>query len=292
MPHDAKGHKRYDFGMRRLRGLAFGVIVVALTVGVIAGVVTAVQHIPRPATKIEWVQRADAIIVQRKTVEPAQGGFSSWTALPDFTLYGDGTLILASPKDPTELAQTRLPEDAVRDLVEFVDGTGFFNFDFNFAQPNPTVLGHEKITYLYVALKDRANAVAVYAIATDVPNGNDWVQFRKLHEINERLNAIDPAALGGDAPMPYHPDAFFLFVQPTYDAGVAGSPEWPFGEIDLNAIAPTSSGQHRRIEGDTARFFVGADCPGSFKQGDRYFFVCYRPALPYEEAFPEFEPPP
>jgi len=52
--------------------------------------------LPKPEEPIEWLEREDAVIVQMKTVESAESELAQRLAVPDFTLYGDGTLIYST----------------------------------------------------------------------------------------------------------------------------------------------------------------------------------------------------
>jgi hypothetical protein len=216
--------------------------------------------------------------------------------VPDFTLYGDGTLIFTQPSERgqlsnTPLLQTKLTQDYVQDLVEWITDTGFLNFSYE--QPKLGVYDVPTM-YLYVSTKETSNAVSAYAIDSAAPADAEWDQFRKLQEIKDRLDNIAFAAVDGAA-ADYAPQAIVLFAELTPPISVPFPLEWPFAEIDLADIAPESGIGERRIEGDRAKAIMNSATPnngGIFMQSARLFSVFCRPVLPYEENFPEFELPP
>jgi hypothetical protein len=298
MPHAAKGHKRYDFGMRTLRGIGFGLGIVALTVGVIAGVVTAVQHIPRPEKKIAWVKRPDSIIVQMKNVGgPYKLGFVD--PAPSFTLYGDGTLIVSEVSQACgtvsgscseyTLLQSHLSDHDIQELLDFIDGTGFLGFSYE--QPVPPV-SDAVTTYIYVSTKLAANAVRASALGWE-QSGQAWSEFGKLKTIDQRLQDLRNAT--AQHTTRHEPAEGELDIVPQVANDLTGVPEWPFPQFDISA-ATSGEGSvgHLRLSSDKLEELRLTDpsttqcwCP--VQQAGRAFNVFYRPVLPYEEHFPEFD---
>jgi hypothetical protein len=281
--------------MRRLRGIGFSLAIVALTVGIIAGVVTAVQHIPRPAKKIEWVRREDSIIVQMKTIDYPGGEVQQRLAWPEFTLYGDGTLIAKemTGNNTWVLRKATLSTQEVRDLLELFRQTGFFDFRY-FEPPGDSVSTvPPATTYFYAAVKNTQN-IAGSEFGAALQLGDQPAHYRKLQEIKARLDTITNEALAGSATTAYAPEAIILTVERSPEISDGAPPAWPFAEIDLAGIAPESGFGERRIEADQAQAVLNSATPinGSiFTQGTQRFSVFYRPVLPYEENFPEFETP-
>jgi hypothetical protein len=295
MPHDAKGHKQYDFGMRRLRGLGFGVIVVALTVGVIAGVVTAVQHIPRPEKKIEWVQRPDAIIVQMRVngfqlVE--SNGMDPYVIVPEFTLYGDGTLIASKTGSecPCSLIEAMLSEGEVRDLLRYIDDSGFF--DFSYIEPGGPE--SDPTTYIYAARKDTQNISGRhFALHTCFGDCTPPSRYRTLGEIEARLEQVIKEAASNGTATDYWADAIVLSAKVTNVTIRSTPPPWPLSQVDLKTIAHGSEIGRRRIEGDLARQIQQALAEyrneTDYLVGEQWYAAGYTPVLPYEDHFPEFD---
>ncbi len=272
-------------------------MIVALTMGVIAGVVTGIRHIPRPAKKIEWVQSDASIIVQMKDLGGLpQSDVMDRLTVPDFTLYGDGTLVFTRPSERGQFSRTplqhaTLPSDTVRDLLKSITDTGFFTF--NYGQPRLGVYD-VPTTYLYANTKDTANAISAYALDTVPPTGTEWNQFRKLREIKARLDTITNDAIASGTATLYTPNAVVLLVQLTPPISGPVPLEWPFADIDLGSIAPESGVGERRIDGDLAREVLNRMTPIGdvfFLQDAHLYSVGYRPVLPHEDNFPEFEPP-
>ncbi len=275
--------------------LGIAIVVVAIIVGS--------RWLPKPEKKIEWVRQADAVIVQMKTVGGLpQPGLMARPTVPDFTLYGDGTVIFTQPSKrgqfaPPLLLQAQLPADSMRDLLTFIDATGFFSFTYD--QPR---LGFYDFatTYLYASTKGQANAVSAYALDSARPARPEWDQFRKLREIKSRLDATANNTVAAGAAITYTTDAIVLSVQydgpasPIVSAAARRPLEWPFADIDLASIAAATGFGERHIKGDQAQAILNSATPingGFFIQAGRDFWVFYRPVLPYEENFPEFEPP-
>jgi len=294
MPEGGWGHKPYTsiMGGRAVLAAILGAAVAAIAVS-LAG------RLPKPQDDIEWLQREDAVIVQMRASgglpEPAAANLAR---VPDFTLYGDGTLIVTDPAergqfDRGPLFETTLSSGAVADLLEYLGSTGFL--DFNYEQPR---LGYYDFptTYLYVNTKQGANAVGAYALEPDLPAdlSAQWDQFRGLQAIKSRLDTIAAGALAGEA-QDYQPEAILLIVQPDHSKEAGPSPtEWPFPELDLAAMLSDEAVGTRRVDGETAQAVTATlrqAGTATFLHNGRAFSLGYRPVLPYEEHFPEFEAP-
>ncbi|MDZ4277737.1 MAG: hypothetical protein U1B78_01230, partial [Dehalococcoidia bacterium] len=90
---------------------------------------TAAGCLPKPDEPVEFLARPDSVIIQLKRVDAPESPFAQRVAVPDLTLYGDGTLLLSRGGGST-LVQAQVPEDAIRDLLEFMEDEGFFNFRY------------------------------------------------------------------------------------------------------------------------------------------------------------------
>jgi hypothetical protein len=244
--------------------------------------------LPRPDDPIEWVERPEAIIVQMR-----EGGLLPGAPVPpSFTLYGDGTLIYDDPTTPERaLTMATLSKDTIVELLEDIEATGFFNFSYD--QPQPEITD-SSTTYFYVNTKSGANAVSAYALNSDaLGNDEDWSQFRKLQEIQDHLQGLDPDEEGGRVLGSFEPERHVLFIARTVDLGPDGGVPWPYGEIDLDSaapevgpwnIVPVAAEDASRLAAE-----LGMEETQGFEQGDAVFEVALRPVLPYEENFPEFD---
>lgn len=255
--------------------------------------------LPKPGKSIEWLHREDSVIVQMRSL----GGDSMIASVdldraPSFTLYGDGTLIVSEAtkdcgtvSDPcsTRLLRSRLSDDDIEGLLHFIDGTGFLNFRYE--QPVPPVSGSATV-YIYVNTKLAANAVRAYALGWE-QSGQAWSEFRKLGTINQRLQDLRENAIGTSTP--FAPMEGELEIGPLMADDLIGAPAWPFPQFDISTATPGEGGAgHLRLSSDKLEELRLTDtsttqcwCP--VQQAGRAFNVIYRPALPYEENFPEFD---
>ena len=256
--------------------------------------------LPRPDEPVEWVRRPESIVVQVKALHDPASELEQRVVVPEFTLYGDGTLIFTRPDDegPPRLLRAQLPVEAIRDLLEFVVEKGFLEFFYD--QPGPASGANLPATFIYVNTIGGANSVRALGLGalSLEDSGEEFDDLRRLEEIVRRLNSLDPEAVGGEIEGEFSPEALLLLVQPTGASNVVGSPAvWPFTTIDLSEIAPPdSTGGERVVEGETVSDLMNLLPPGppfalAVKQGERTFEVSYRFLLPFEENFPEFDQP-
>lgn len=281
--------------MKARKGLAF--VLAAALLGLLSAC------LPRPDEPVDWVRREDAVLVQMVDVGGLpQPEVADLLTVPVFTLYGDGTLIYIPPDERAQfpatyqtLLRAEIPEEAVQDLLEFIADKDFL--DFNYEQPRFGSVYDAPTTYLYINSKQAANAVSAYALGFSLPEdaGNEWEQFRRLQEIKERLDAVDPDAAGGRVLGPYEPEEILLMVEPLDSRELPEQPPtWPVAAVDLSRLAPPGAGVvQKRFPTDEAMDLMAAIPPGShiYRQGDRLYEAGYRPVLPFEEHFPEFDQP-
>lgn len=269
------------------------------SLAVLVGVLAAAGCIPRPEEPVAFLAAPDSILIQMVNGGgPARTEVAERLAVPDFTLYGDGTLIFARPDADgrPRLLRAELPEDALRDLLEFVFDRDFLDFPYDHENPDAT---DATTTFLYFHAKTEAYAFRAYGLDVELAegalSGDARRQFERLATIKVRLDELDPETEGGRVLGDFVPEAVVLVVQPTEAPNLVGSPPaWPFPEIDVGEIAPLGSGiVERRISGATAtklaQQLVPSAVPILFEHQGRWFAVGYRPVLPFEENFPEFD---
>ncbi len=268
--------------------------------------------LPKPDEPIEWLRREDAVIIQKKSVFPEKFPYPWYEevdaacGVPEFTLYGDGTLIFRQPEGLDYggiIFRTLLDQEDVEEILEPIIDDSFFDFGYEQPIPEPTeeVLRYASATtFLYVHTKLAANAVSAYALKTlGAPQGGgkEWDQYRKIGRIADRLNELSLSFGAGDF-LTFEPETELLVVQP-----LGGQPpEEPIaweGTVSLAEIAPQGSGlvTLELQEGETAgrrRSVTSESIFGGHivSDGGRVFYFCTRPVLPFEEHFPEFDQPP
>ncbi|MCH8026182.1 MAG: hypothetical protein IH866_05250, partial [Chloroflexi bacterium] len=131
--------------------------------------------LPKPDEPVEYLQQPDSIVIQMLAVDASLRVDASldevaqrFQRIPVFTLYGDGRLIYRSKTYPYRLLQTKLPDNAVRDLLEPIVDAGFLNFSYQ--QPEPDWRSSSQpTTFVYAHTLDLANAVSAYALDSILP---------------------------------------------------------------------------------------------------------------------------
>ncbi len=249
------------------------------TLLLLAVLLTAIACRPTPSDSVEYLHREDAIIIQMLAVGEDASEIDRALAVPEFTLYGDGTLIYQhETADGTRLLQTLLPENAVQELLEAIVDEGFL--DFTYDQPVPEGASGDT-TFLYAHTLSRANAVSVQGIGAPVPEsaGDDFDQYGKVKTLVEMLLAFDPISVGGEVPTVYLADLF-----KRYTLAVNRTPE-PAARVPEAEVVelPRVLGRGRTLE---KLLGIRMGGPGDGLTSRTF---SYAPLLPFHENFPEFE---
>ncbi|MCH7697863.1 MAG: hypothetical protein IH865_02840 [Chloroflexi bacterium] len=234
---------------------------------------------PSPSDPVEYLHREDAIIIQMLSLDGGSSKIDRALAVPEFTLYGDGTLIYQhETTDGTRLLQTLLSEDAVQELLEAIVDEGFLNFTYD--QPAPEGASRET-TFLYAHTLDRANAVSIRGVTSTLPEGalDEFDQYRKIQTFVEMLRALDPITVGGEVPSVYLADLF-----KRYTLAVNRTPE-PVARVPEAEVVelPRVLGRGRTLE---KLLGIRMGGPGDGLTSRTF---SYAPLLPYHENFPEFD---
>jgi len=257
---------------------------------ILAAALAGAGCVPKPGEPVDYLAIEEAVLIQRKAIEDRASELEQRSATPDFTLYGDGTLIVARDNGEADvLVVTELANDQIESLLDYIVDRGFMDiaYDQTAGEPGPT-------TYLYVQTQTLANSVAAStaALAGDDPSD----EATALARVIERMDADAAAALEGGSEI-YVPIAGTLTWQVFEDADAAAATDWPL-EIDLAEAQERLPGVDVFSIGVQLPQAAGLDpansagiCWRNVRQGDVVFDACLRPALPYEENFPEFELP-
>lgn len=238
---------------------------------------------PSPSDPVEYLHREDAIIIQMLSLGEGTSEIDRTLAVPEFTLYGDGTLIYKhETADGTRLLQTLLPEDAVLDLLENIVDEGFL--DFNYDQPSPEGASGET-TFLYAHTLDRANAVRVRGVNASLPEDavDEFDQYGKIQTFVEMLRALDPVAIGAEEPVAYVPDEYQKVVRLLDETGQTTTTAVSRGSAAEGELAE----RLRRDPNPTLERLYGPSANNLEHQTD--YETYFAPLLPYHENFPEFE---
>lgn len=164
------------------------------------------------------------------------------TLAPQFTLYGDGTIVFRPPP-PDVIGEpengvikevpfrtARLSEEQVQALLEFAISEGGLGIAVKDHYDNPMVADAGTATFTIQAggLDKQVN---VYALGHDAPDVPDRAVRAAFGRLAERLRSIDQ---GGALPSePYQPHAFRGVLMD--GAGMQGAApiDWPWPEIDV-----------------------------------------------------------
>jgi hypothetical protein len=231
-----------------------------------------------PADPVEYLHEPTIVLLQLQEVPD---GVDTRRSVPRLTLYGDGTVIFVD--DAGALMQATLSDDDVQRLLETAVDAGFLDFDYD--QLLPDSADPEPVTYLYVQTRDGANAVKARGLgsAEDVA-GDEFAEYRAMQDLRDDLVALEP----GEA-APFQAQTALVWAERVDDAPEA--PEWPYPEVSLTDIARDSAdGDDSSITDD-----VGGELASSialnalYRQDGQTYRVSFRPPLPHENAFPEFD---
>ena len=254
---------------------------------------------PTP-TSILHPTGASDVLAQTET----RGGFvpqiTDLTTVPDFTLYGDGTLIYQAydqEQNRSLLHRGKLTETAIQEMLRrAVTEARFFDSQERYDNPYVADAGTTRIT---VQTEAQCRSVFAYALGIDlsqVPSGmtsEDVAQLQRLADLNQWLRELNLRAL--DSPDwqdlgAFIPDAMNLFVGPVDTQEVTGEVmPWPFPIIDLKFFTslltdPTMLYLVDDLAHEVYQFLL--DTPSTiFSQGDVLAYIAYRPHLPYEEQW-------
>ena len=250
-----------------------------LTLFLLAVLLTTIACRPTPSDSVEYLHREDAIIIQMLAVGEEASEIDRALAVPEFTLYGDGTLIYQKETaDGTRLLQTLLPGNAVQALLEAIVDVGFL--DFTYDQPAPEGASSET-TFFYDHTLDRANAVRLRGVSSALPEdaGDEFDQYGKAQTFVEMLRAFDPISVGGEVPTIYLADLF-----KRYTLAVNRTPE-PAARVPKAEVVelPRVLGRGRTLE---KLLGIRMGGPGDGLTSRTF---SYAPLLPFHENFPEFE---
>ena len=235
---------------------------------------------PTPSDPIEYLHRGDSIIIQLLTVDDDAPEIERRLAVPEFTLYGNGTLIYQSVSpDGTRLLETTLPADVVQQLLENIVDEGFLNFIYE--QPAPAGASGPT-TFIYAQTRERANAVSIRGANDPLPEdaGDDFDQYRTVQAFVKRLRSLDLLKLGGTDSVAYVPEDYVMVSQ-TLDESSEPS------ERIVHASEIAGFLEPKGVSKLTLEEF--ADPKLTRPEGRPGQRIALAPLLPYYQNFPEFE---
>jgi hypothetical protein len=234
-----------------------------------------------PDDPIEYVHEGAIVLLQLQEVPD---GVDTRRSVPRLTLYGDGTFIFVDADGA--LMQATLPDGDVEGLLESIVDAGFLDFDYD--QPLPDSADPEPVTYLYVQTRDGANAVKARGLgsAEDVA-GDEFAEYRKMRDVRDDLLAFVPPEAE-----PFAADTALIWASPAEVSSSA--PLWPHEGIDLGLVdalaQEAADGSAVLLRGEEGSDIAGSSVLNAlYRQDGQTYRVSFRPLLPNENAFPEFD---
>lgn len=231
---------------------------------------------PTPSDPVQYLHREDSIIIQVLSIDADSPKLDRALAVPEFTLYGDGTLIYKSvDADGTRLLETKLPEDAVQQLLEDIVDEGFL--DFLYDQPAP-VSATSLTTFVYVQTRDLANAVSFRSAAD--PQEDTDKEYRSVLQIVATLRSLDPVALTGGESTAYVAEQYVRVNQPLDESSEPS--EQIFDAAEITVIFAPKGVLKVTLEDFAVPIVTNTEGRPPQK-------IAFAPLLPYYENFPEFD---
>lgn len=256
-----------------------------------------------PSLAIEHPTGATDVILRMST----GGGFVApgflLTQVPEFTLYGDGTVVFRDPTDTpappvpddgifrsAPFKTARLSEDQVQDLLAFAIGPGGLGIARD--QYDPGGIADAPSTTFTLRADGREKTVSVGALDFDQPqSGPDTAARTAFRQLAARLRQLDQNGIEAGA---YTPTAY-RGILTDGAGGVLGAParDWPwtFGPDGFKAPADPSAfaSQTRTLTADdVAALKINGIAGGgqsiALRTTDgKVFLLSLRPLLPDEK---------
>ncbi len=165
-----------------------------------------------------------------------------WTEAPEFTLYGDGTVVFRPAADPEgngfpPFIQAHMTPEQMTELLAYALGPG------GLAQAHE-VYNHNQITDMpwtvfTVDTGDVDKSVAVYALSMTQPEGPDASDYESFQALGETLSHFgEQVAKGQYADVrPYQPSEYRAFLTPATGPAADAIP-WPWPGLTLADFEP------------------------------------------------------
>lgn len=260
---------------------------------------------------IEHPTGADEVVLRVSSA----GGFVMpeflFSAVPQFTLYGDGTVIVPGavpaifpgPALPP-LQARRLNEEGIQTILRAVAATGIFVADARFDGAQAMVADAPDTVFTLNA-DGTSVEVSIYALGfldpANLPPGMPQAEVAAHNALTDLSNTlssldtqIDASGWAEEAWHPYQPSALRLSVRPA-DGDVPDGTEtyvpWPIESEDPSTVGEAGSLPDTRCVGVTGEAAVtwletlsAANQSTRFTANDHRYAVTARPVLPDEEA--------
>jgi len=223
------------------------------------------------------------------------------TALPELSLYGDGTVIVNGPVDAMypgralpNLQTTTLSEEVVQAVLSAATEAGLFDTTFDYGQPT---IADGTTTSIEIVAGETTRGLDIYALGIEDGAGGLTVEQQQaraaLNEFRRRLVDLTTFVEGEVIWSPYQFSALAVFSQPM-DPSYTPDPsdvqpnhlDWPLGDLaSLGEEVPP--GFRRTVVSGTdlaslQPLLSEATAITLWNSGNRDYRVFFRPLLPEE----------
>jgi len=174
---------------------------------------------------------------------------------PEFTLYGNGTVVFRPMADPEG---DGLPPfvQATMNQAE-MDALLLYALDPGGLRDAREAYEHRQITDMPTTVfsidADGVDkSVAVYALGMTQPEGDDAAAYESFQALGVVLSDFGQQVAAGDAqdPQPYQPTEYRAFLSPALDPSVTAMP-WPWPDLTIDDFRPYAAEEGVLIGGLT-----------------------------------------
>jgi hypothetical protein len=220
------------------------------------------------------------------------------TQIPEFTLYGDGTVIVTGPviaiyPGPAlpNLQTTTVSEETIQAILSAAQEAGLFDPTFDYGRPGITDMGTTTIT---VNVDGKTYQSSIYALGAGAPGGDLTMEQQQARAAVSQLagQLMDLTTFQKDLEWtPYGYTALSVYSSPAGDHGDAGvqpnTLAWPLSDL-------ATAGEAVQPDGFRKLVVSGADLAALkpvlreatqitiWTYGDRDYSLSFRPLLPDE----------
>jgi len=246
------------------------------------------------STKCEVLPYKDSprdVVIQMFTKEAITSDIYYKTKVPDFTLYGNGTVIYTRylPNQTCQLMEAKVSRQYIKFLLDFIEEEGFFDINDNYLN---LTIKDLPTTYITVNLREKKRTITIYGFTLA---SKQRMLPKGLINIHRKLSEFKR-----EDEKEFEPRKISLYVHEVKtiprDSKIV---KWKVRGIDLRKYINKGESliihyKQTVLTGDDKKnvvnFLKGKTLYENrhgftetyFKNHRRYFKVAYRPHLPYE----------
>jgi len=257
-----------------------------------------------PAGAISHPTGADEVVLRVSTAGGLLAPLVAYTAVPEFTLYGDGRIVATGPTTQ-QYPQAALPnlqtavvsEQDIQAILAAAKEAGLFQNGVDYGQPGVADVGTTTIT---VNADGMAYTSQIYALGFEDASGLTAQQQQARAAVGDFTGKLgDPSAITGNqaAWEPYDFSALAVYSRPvdttasTDQGGVQPNHlPWPLADLAAAGESLPAPGGLRKlvVTGDDLNLLKPlldkATQITLWKSGDTEYNLSFRPLLPDEPA--------